>query len=163
MTARLFRCVVAGVAPLFRDSRSDHIRRDSFACSFLFRPRPTHHAAARSTARAARPARPRRDLPGVDARPPRGVTVFADRWGESDAARPQKRRRHFPPSHRLWVRSPVHVRFPRPCAVTSLAAGVGIVYGRLSRASAAPAPPRDRPAASPKRLGVLHLREAVGV
>lgn len=99
------RCVIAGVAPLIRDSRSNPIRRDSFGRSFLFRPRPTHHAAARGNARAAQPARPRRDLPGVDARPPRGVTVFAERWDESGAARPQKRRRHFPPSHRLWVRS----------------------------------------------------------
>lgn len=99
------RPVVAGVAPLIPDSRSMHIRRDSFARSFLFRPRPTHHAAARGLARAAQPALPRRDLPGVDARPPRGVTVFAERWDESGAARPQKRRRHFPPSHRLWVRS----------------------------------------------------------
>lgn len=32
-------------------------------------------------------------------------------------------------------------RFHRPCAVTSLAAGVRIVHARLSRASAAPAPP----------------------
>jgi len=32
-------------------------------------------------------------------------------------------------------------RFPHPCAVTSLAAGVRIVHARFSRASAAPAPP----------------------
>lgn len=99
------RCVIDGVAPPIPDSSSNRIRRDSFARSFLFRPRPTHHAAAPSIARAAQPARPRRDLPGVDARPPRGVTVFAERWDESGAERSQKRRRHFPPSHRSWVRS----------------------------------------------------------
>ena len=47
------RCVIAGVASLIRDSRSNHIRRDSFARSFLFRPRPAHHAAARGIARGA--------------------------------------------------------------------------------------------------------------
>jgi hypothetical protein len=93
------------VAPLTPDSRSMHIRRDSFARFFLFCPRPTHHAAARGLARAAQPALPRRDLPGVDARPPPCVTLFAARWDKSGAARPQKRRRHFPPSHRMWVRS----------------------------------------------------------
>ena len=30
------RCVIADVAPLIRDSRSKHIRRDSFARSFCF-------------------------------------------------------------------------------------------------------------------------------
>lgn len=30
--------------------------------------------------------------------PPRGVTVFAERCGESGAARPQKRRHHFTPA-----------------------------------------------------------------
>ena len=99
----IVRRVIADVAPLLHDSRSKPIRRDSFARSFLFRPRPAHPAAASCIARAAQPARPRRDLPGVDARPPRGVTVFAERWDESDAPRPQKRRRHFTPSHRLWV------------------------------------------------------------
>jgi len=49
-------------------------------------------------------------------------------------ARPQKRRRHFPPSHRLWVCSPWPHVSPT-CAVTSLPAGVRIVHGRLSRAS----------------------------
>lgn len=44
-------------------------------------------SAVREAARAAQLARPRRDLPGVDARPPRGVTVFAERWDESGAAR----------------------------------------------------------------------------
>lgn len=93
------RSVAAGVAPLIRDWRSNHIRRASSDRSFSFRPRPSHHAAAPGIARAAQPTRRRRELPGVDARPPRGVTVFAERWDESGAARPQKRRRHFPPSH----------------------------------------------------------------
>lgn len=39
------------------------------------------------------------------ARPPRGVTVFANRQGLTDASTPQKQRRRCPPSHRLLVRS----------------------------------------------------------
>jgi len=35
------------VAPLMRESCSKHIRRESFAFDFLFRPRPAHHATAR--------------------------------------------------------------------------------------------------------------------
>jgi hypothetical protein len=50
-------------------------------------------------------ARPWRNPPGVGSRPPRGVTVFAERGDQPGASNPQKQRRHFPPSHRLWVRS----------------------------------------------------------
>lgn len=75
------RCVIAGVALLIPDSRSNTIRRDSFGRSFLFSPRPTHHAAARGNARAAQPARPRRDLPGVDARPPLVASPFLQNDG----------------------------------------------------------------------------------
>lgn len=66
---------------------------------FLFRPQPAHHATARCIGRAAHLARPRRDLGCVNARPPRGVTVFAEQCGETGAAQPQKRRRHCTPSH----------------------------------------------------------------
>lgn len=134
------RSVAAGVDPVITDSRSTHIRRDSFARSFCFAHGPPITrlyvaSHARSNLHALR-----RDLPCVDARPPRGVTVSAERWDESDAARPQKRRRHFPPSHRPWVRFFAAARSTHPRAVTSLAAGLPIVHACLSRASAAPAP-----------------------
>ena len=140
------RCVVDDVAPLIRDSRSHPIRRDSFACSFLFRPRPTHHASARGIAHAAQPARPRRDLPAVDARPPRGVTVFAERWDESGAERPQKRRRHFPPSHRLWVRSS-RARVSTAHAPSRRLQRVSVSCTRVSRGQ----PPRRRPVEAVRR------------
>jgi hypothetical protein len=83
--------------------RPKHRRRGAFLFFFMFRPRPTHHASAqlRSQHRATRTPSARSTT--CRSRPPRGVTVFAERSGETGAARPQKRRRHFPPSHRLWV------------------------------------------------------------
>ena len=124
------------VAPLMRALRSKHIRRASFACDFLFRPRPALHTTVRARTVTCSPSEQSTKL---DRAPPRGVTVFAERSDETGAPQPQQRRRHFPPSHRLWVRSSLpHV--PRPCAVTSLAAGVRVVHARLSRAGAAPAP-----------------------
>jgi len=65
--------------------------RPSRDCSFHRARRATCTSSARSTRRRGAP--------------PRGVTVSAGRWDESGAARRQKRRRHFPPSHRLWLRS----------------------------------------------------------
>jgi len=77
---------------------------------FLFRPQPTHHATARSFRRAAHLARPRRDLRCVDPRPPRRVTVFAERCDETGAAQPQKRRRHCTPARACrFVFSWLHV------------------------------------------------------
>ena len=105
-------------------------------------------ATARSICRVSQPARPRRDPPGVARAPPRGVTVFADRSDESGAAQPQKRRRHFPPAHRLSVCSPVLVRFPAH-ALSRRLQRVSESCTRVSRAQA----PRRRP-----RFQCGHLR-----
>ena len=118
-------------------------RRGAFPLFFMFRPQPAHHAAARGIARVAQPARPRRDLPGVDARP-----LVASPFLQSDGVKAARlgRKNGAATSHPpIPVGSLVAVaRFHHPCAVTSLAAGVRIVHARLSRASAAPAPPRGQ-------------------
>ena len=136
------------MAPLMRVSCSKHIRRASFASDFLFRPRPAHHATHRSIARAAQPAHPRSNPPGVDRAPPRGVTVFAERSDETGAAQPQNRRRHFPPSHRLWGRSswphvsPAHApsrRLQRGCLYRARASLAGKRRAGAPRGSGFPA------------------------
>jgi hypothetical protein len=68
--ARLFVCVVAAVAPLIRDSRSDHARHDSFACSFCFAHGPPITRLHICYRNAAQLARPRRGPPGVVRGPP---------------------------------------------------------------------------------------------
>src|SRR5258706_595539 len=75
------------------------------SCSFLFRPRPTHHASAHLRSQRSATRTPSAQSTWCRSRPPRGVTVFAERQDQTGAAMPQKQRRHFPPSHRLWVRS----------------------------------------------------------
>ncbi len=72
----------------------------SFLCFAHGPPITRLHIFDRNTSHLARP---RRDPPGVERAPPRGVTVFADRLEQPGASKPQKQRRHFPPSHRLWV------------------------------------------------------------
>jgi hypothetical protein len=87
---------------------------------FLFRPRPALHAAAslrraslaRCTQRSGTRA-PSAQSTTCRSRPPRGVTVFAEREDKPGASGPQKQRRHFTPSHRLWFHSSrLHVPLP---------------------------------------------------
>jgi len=76
------------------------------------------------------------------ARHPRGVTVFAKR--STKPARQGRKNGAATPRPPASIHScGVHVRFPHPCAVTSLAAGVCCVHVCPARASAAPAPRRE--------------------
>jgi hypothetical protein len=77
--------------------RSKLIHHRSVAFFFLFHPRPAHHASASLRRSPPASCAPSACSTGCRSRPPRGVTVFAERSGETGAARPQKRRRHFPP------------------------------------------------------------------
>lgn len=71
----------------------------------MFRPRPTHHASAQLRSQRSAIRAPSAQSTRCRSRPPRGVTVFAEREDKPGASNPQKQRRHFTPSHRLWVRS----------------------------------------------------------
>ena len=92
---------------------------------------------------AAQLARPRRDPPGVDRGP-----LVASLFLQSERTNPalQSRKNSAATSH-----PPIAcgfcshaARFPRPCAVTPLAAGVCSFHARASWASVAPAPPASR-------------------
>lgn len=109
--------------------------------SFFFRPQPTHHA--NSTLRSGVPRGAAFDVPAAVyeewSAPPRGVTVFAIR--ATKTAHPSRKNGAATPRPPVHVGSRVSSRsFHRPCAVTSVAAGVCPVRARPVRATAAPAP-----------------------
>ena len=101
-------------------------------------------------------------LLAVERPPPRGVTVFAERVDEPGASGPQKRRRHFTPSRAC--------RFVRRISFVSTAHApsrrlqrVSVSCTRVPRGQASRRRPGHVGVTSPKCLGVLNLREAVGV
>jgi hypothetical protein len=107
---------------------------------FMFRPQPAHHARSPFLRWRVETWTPSARSTRCRERPPRGVIVFAERSDQTGAAQPQKRRRHFTPSHRPWVRasrphvSPAH-------APSRRLQRVSVSCTRVSRGQA----PRRRP------------------
>ncbi len=63
-------------------------------CFFSFHPRPARHASASLRRAPCATCAPSARSTRCRSRPPRGVTVFAERAGQTGASKPQKRRHH---------------------------------------------------------------------
>jgi hypothetical protein len=133
-----------------RDWRSKHIRRDSFASDFVFRPRPAQHATTSPIGRVSQPALPRRDPPRVESAP----LVASPFSGRLKPARPSRKNGAATSHPAIACRFALGYPFVSlaHASVTSLAAGVRIVRARSSRASAAPAPRELRRLSAPRSL-----------
>lgn len=128
-----------------RAHRPKHIRREGFPFFFMFRPRPTHHATARLRCCRIAPCAGGAISTRCGSRAPSWRHCFCRPAGATwrfNAAKTAPPLPTLPSPVGSFVAA---ARFPRPCAVTSLAAGVRIVRARLSRASAAPAPQGNTP------------------
>ena len=141
------------------------VARSSWALVCLFVPstaRPSRISTARDVRRILH-VRFRDPVLQTVERPPRGVTVFAGRVDEPGAAGPQKRRRHFTPSHAcgLFVVSrslPPPMRRHAACSGCLLSARASLASKR--RAGAPPGLSQPGASREAKLLMVATLNSA---
>jgi hypothetical protein len=95
-------------------SDAKHRRRGDLLFFFTIRPRPTRHVSAQLRSQRSAPRAPSALSTPCRSRPPRSVTVFAEREDQPGASTPQKQRPPLPTlpspvgSFVALARSPTH-------------------------------------------------------